>query len=32
VARVAFVLIGTEPMSADEIAQQRRNLALRTSR
>lgn len=29
VARVAFVLIGTEPMSADEIAQQRRNLTVR---
>ena len=29
VARVAFVLIGTEPISADEIARQRRDLSVR---
>ena len=29
VARVAFVLIGTEPLSADEIARQRRDLSVR---
>ena len=29
IARVAFVLIGTEPLSADEIARQRRELSVR---
>ena len=29
IARVAFVLIGTEPLSADQIARQRRDLSVR---